>query len=72
MTEGCKPALEGVKVLEFGRVVAGPLSTSMMADYGATVIKVESISHIDSMRIAPPFKDDIPGPERSGYFTTSI
>lgn len=33
--------LEGVVVADFSRVLAGPLATSMLADLGATVVKVE-------------------------------
>lgn len=38
------------------------------ADCGATVVRIETISHVDSLRIAQPFKDDIPGVNRSGLW----
>ena len=34
-------ALEGVLVADFTRVLAGPYATMLMADAGATVVKVE-------------------------------
>ena len=34
-------ALEGLKVVEVGNIIAGPWCGSMLADFGATVIKVE-------------------------------
>lgn len=62
--------LEGVRVLDFMWVVAGPSSTRYFADYGATVVKVESVEHIDMLRTVGPLKDHIPGPERSVAYAT--
>ncbi|HEY4669892.1 MAG TPA: CoA transferase, partial [Tepidiformaceae bacterium] len=62
--------LEGVKVLDFMWVVAGPWATRYLADYGATVVKVESTSRVDTIRTIGPFKDRTPGPERSGAHAT--
>lgn len=62
-------ALDGVVVLEFGAFAAGPCVGKYLANCGAFVIKVESRARLDGFRTHyPPFKDNIPGPNRSGVF----
>ncbi len=61
-------ALEGVKVLDFCWVAIGPMTTRYLSDFGATVVRVESIHRVDTLRTATPHKDGIPGINRSGYF----
>ena len=63
-------ALQGLKVLDFCWVAIGPMTTRYLADHGATVIRIETPSRLDILRNATPFKDDIPGVNRSGYFAT--
>jgi crotonobetainyl-CoA:carnitine CoA-transferase CaiB-like acyl-CoA transferase len=62
--------LAGVKVLEFTWVIAGPWSIRYLADYGATVVKVESTTRVDTIRTVGPFKDGAPGAELSGAHAT--
>ncbi|MEP6872348.1 MAG: CoA transferase, partial [Anaerolineaceae bacterium] len=62
--------LAGLKVLDLMWVIAGPWSTRYLADYGATVVKVESPSRVDTLRTIGPFRDHVPSPERSGAFAT--
>jgi len=50
-----RPPLEGVKVLDFMWAVAGPFATRALADYGATVIRVESSTRLDVCRTLTPF-----------------
>ena len=64
-----RQALEGVRILEFGRVVTGPVASEMLAFYGATVVKIETLQNIDALRSTPPYKDNVPGVDRSSYFT---
>lgn len=61
-------ALEGLKVLDFTWFLAGPLITKYLADFGAQVIKIESNNNFDMTRASLPFKDGIPGLDRSATF----
>ena len=66
---GRRLPLEGLKVLDFMWVVAGPAGSRYLADYGATHIKVESSTRPDTARTLQPYLDGQPGPERSGLFS---
>ncbi|MGA0955764.1 MAG: CoA transferase, partial [Burkholderiaceae bacterium] len=46
--------LEGLRVLEFGQIAAGPFAGSLLADLGADVVKVERPDGGDGMRVWPP------------------
>jgi len=61
-------ALDGVKVIDFTWSMAGPLAVKLLADYGATIIHVESATHPEFFRVSGPYKDNVPGIDRSGYF----
>jgi crotonobetainyl-CoA:carnitine CoA-transferase CaiB-like acyl-CoA transferase len=60
--------LEGIKIADFTGVIVGPLTTKMFSDYGAKVIRIEGRSRPDFIRTLGPFKDGIPGLDRSGGF----
>lgn len=51
-------ALAGIKVVDLSRVLAGPLSTQILADHGASVIKVEPPAGDETRGWGPPFLDD--------------
>lgn len=55
-----KGALEGIKVLDLSRVLAGPYCTMILGDLGAEVIKVEAPGVGDETRKwGPPFQNDV-------------
>jgi formyl-CoA transferase/CoA:oxalate CoA-transferase len=47
--------LEGIKVLSFSNLLAGPYCSMMLGDMGAEVIKVERLRGDDSHFLGPPF-----------------
>lgn len=59
--------LEGIKVLELARILAGPWVGQILADLGATVIKVESPKGDDTRSWGPPFIDR-EGDRSAAYF----
>ncbi len=54
--------LEGVKVVELARILAGPWAGQTLADLGAEVIKIESPAGDDTRGWGPPFLDDPDAP----------
>ncbi len=55
-------ALNGLKVADFSWVIAGPMATKCLGDYGATVVRIESSRRPDVSRMAAgPWVDGKPG-----------
>jgi crotonobetainyl-CoA:carnitine CoA-transferase CaiB-like acyl-CoA transferase len=61
-----RPPLDGVKVLDLSWAIAGPATGRMMADFGASVVRVETADHPDVARVSGPFINDVPGLDSSG------
>ena len=53
---------------DFMWAMAGPATTRVLADYGATVIRIESATKIEVTRGLQPFVEGVTGLERSGLF----
>ncbi|MDY7033475.1 MAG: CoA transferase [Thermodesulfobacteriota bacterium] len=60
--------LDGIHILDFTSTVLGPTVTRYLADHGATVIKVESMAHPETLRLATPYAGNDPNINKSGYF----
>ena len=65
-------ALNGVKVLDLSRILAGPTCTQLLGDLGATVVKVENpkTGGDDTRQWGPPYVTDAEGEQSdlSAYF----
>ncbi len=66
---GTNQVFAGVKMLEFTWAGVGPQVGRELAEHGATVVRIESHTRPDLVRVASPFKDGIPGIDRSGFGT---
>jgi len=53
--ESTKPPLNGLRVLDLSRVLAGPFCSMTLSDMGAEIIKVEMPGRGDDTREFPPF-----------------
>ncbi len=55
MTHSGAPPLQGLKVVDFSRIIAGPLCTQILSDMGAEVVKIENpATGDDTRRMAQP------------------
>jgi len=61
--------LEGVRVLDLSRVLAGPYAANLLQDLGADVLRVEAPWGDDTRGWGPPFTD-VDGDEVAAYWTS--
>ncbi|MDK2766094.1 MAG: CoA transferase [Sphingomonas sp.] len=67
MTEA-SGSLDGLKVIDISRVLAGPYCSMMLADHGADVIKVEPPAGDETRQWGPPFDDHEDARGDASYF----
>ena len=53
--------LDGVRVLDFGRYIAGPYCATLLADMGADVIRIEKRDGSEDRFVQPVVPDAAPG-----------
>jgi crotonobetainyl-CoA:carnitine CoA-transferase CaiB-like acyl-CoA transferase len=60
----------GLKVLDLAWVVAGPALGRALADFGATVVRVESSTRVETARLMGPFPGGQPDVQRGALYDT--
>ena len=68
MASSDKLPFDGIKIADFSWLWVGPTSVKYLADHGATVVRVESLSRPDILHTLGPFKDREVAPTRTHAF----
>jgi benzylsuccinate CoA-transferase BbsF subunit len=63
-----KGVFSDLKIAAFSWAMVGPLTLKFFADYGATIVRVETNLRPCVTRTSAPYKDNVAGINRSGYF----
>ena len=58
--------LQGVRIIDLSRILAGPICTQILGDLGAEIIKIESPQGDDTRTWGPPFHQ-----KQSAYFISA-
>jgi crotonobetainyl-CoA:carnitine CoA-transferase CaiB-like acyl-CoA transferase len=67
MSGSARP-LAGIKVMDLAWVVAGPVIGRVLADFGATVVRVESSRRVETARLMGPFPEGKMNTQRSALY----
>ena len=62
-------ALEGLKILDFMWVMAGPAGSRVLADYGANIVRIDSEARMDTARTLQPFRNDEGLPDNPALYS---
>ena len=60
--------LDGIRILDLTWIIAGPVCTRILGDFGADVIKIEHEQAVDPIRMGRPIIGDGPTLNNSGFF----
>ena len=64
----CHGPLEGIRVVDFGRYIAGPYCAALLGDFGAEVIRVEKKDGREDRTLVPLAENDDGSPREGAMF----